>query len=226
MPPEFAKRATIVFLILASSLAETGCTIYGRVDERTVSQPLAPMAEPSWPVGTTWHYEETWRLLDSGSKAWWRIESQGSETFTMLDNTGCKETQADLFTPAVHVQDCEFALVDRIRQVTRTGETWPLEVGKSWRYTTSGLTSRGRRWKSSESECLVESSVRVEIEAGAFDTYKVVCRYPNLKKTWYISPRLESAVIYIRDPDGFHTKRYERLDPNLASEETVGKSPD
>ena len=230
--PKSRARATFLCLLLGSGLATSGCTIYGRVPEQPVAQSLPAMPEPSWPVGTTWHFLEKSKPLDSGTAVWWRVAENSSETLTIVDNGGCTANRVDLFSPALLVKDCRSSGTDSTQVVERQGDPWPLQVGKSWRYTASdkktyfsggevfGSLDTGNRVlsrsKSLESECRVESEVRVEISAGAFDTYKVVCTYRKLKKTWYISPSLEGVVMHIVDPDSWETRQYERIELDTA----------
>lgn len=222
------RLIALTLAALASGLVATGCATYTDVDEMPVSQPLAPMQEPSWEVGTTWHFLLKWKLLDSGSPVWWRVTEQDASTFTTVDNRGCTLTGVDLFSPYVLVRDCLPSRRGRNQEVTRLGEPWPLEVGRSWRYTASGnyvgersgkaVENRyagkpvGWSWESLVTECRVESQVRVKISAGAFDTYKVVCNHPRWRKTWYIAPSLEGIVMHIIDPESAKIRRYERLE--------------
>ncbi len=223
------KRIATLLAILAPGIAATGCTIHSHVDELPVSQPLAPMPKPSWEVGTTWHYLAKWKLFDSGTRVWRQVEAQRDDLHRLITNQGCKVTQADWFTPAVHVRDCRAAGAGFTQEVTptfdtwpleggikqqvkRVGDTWPLQVGKSWHYKTSGVNSRGWEWEEMDSRCVVESEVRVEIPAGGFDTFKVVCESKWWKGTWYVAPSLGTYALYISDPDLTERKRYEYLE--------------
>ncbi|MEO1407631.1 MAG: hypothetical protein AAFV54_14240, partial [Pseudomonadota bacterium] len=175
-----------------------------------VAQPMPPMQKPDWPAGTEWQLMARWRvMIDGGGELWWRIDKKGKRTFTTVDSRGCRRMYEDWFTPPLMFRDCDFARVDLVQEVERTGETWPLQLGRSWSYTVSGLDHRGTRWRSRKAKCFVDSAVQVTIEAGSFDTYKVVCRSMGVRETWYMSPSLGTFAIYIREPDAYQTEYIE-----------------
>ncbi len=209
------NRMLVVLAVLSASLATTGCTLYPHVDEYPVSQPLQPMPEPDWDVGTTWYFLEKWRPVDYGREYWERIEAHRGERHVTADSIGCTMTRSDWFEPAVHSLGCYRGGVGVKREVTRTGDPWPLEVGKSWQYTTSGVNSRGYRWKRRDYWCLVEAQVRVVIPAGGFDTFKVVCESRRWKGTWYVAPSLGTYALYVDDPDLIEITRYEYLKTDM-----------
>ena len=134
-----AKRATVLLAVLATGLAATGCATYTHVEEMPVSQPLPPMREPGWEVGTHWHYLRKQQVLDSGRRVWQYLESQRDDSRRLAMNTGFRVTNQDLFSPATRATDYQLPGRERRQDVppstsaTRTG-------GRSLATSTSGQT--------------------------------------------------------------------------------------
>ena len=76
------------------------------------------------------------------------------------------------------------------------GAMFPLVVGNKMSYTVSGKSSKNPNGWSESRKCEVKSQERVQVEAGEFDTFKVVCNSEWRKRTFYFSPELNDIVLY------------------------------
>ena len=73
----------------------------------------------------------------------------------------------------------------------KSGNIWPLQVGKSETYRATGKTRN--TWPAART-CEVEDQVRIKTHIGTHDTFKVVCRTKWATRTSYVSPKIGRTV--------------------------------
>lgn len=167
-----------------------GCETAPPVEEMTVESALEPAPKPQpAPVGT-----KVVGLYNDGPSKMEKVSIDGSlHTYESLIN-GCRWTEdAELglvFAPSVRWENCNGSTGKR--NLVRDGNIWPLEVGAEVSYTGTGVTSQ--TW-SADTKCEVVDTVRVTVEAGTFDTYKVECSSPWRSTTKYYAPSVQSNVL-------------------------------
>ena len=171
-----------------------------------VSAPLEPMAKPAMRVGD----QETWR--NKKGEEWTRtVVGMDDTTVTFEESDGCTFTrQHEVFAESEKWTNCGS---DGNGTLSLTkGEVWPLETGRKWRYKFSGKTAKGKRWRYKK-ECKVKEEIRVQVPAGEFDTFHVVCNTgSNAKKHYYVSPEAGANVMYKRiDKYGKQVPRSHKL---------------
>jgi len=54
--------------------------------------------------------------------------------------------------------------------------TWPLHVGKSWKYTSTWEGIRARQTEERTRQCTVEATESITVPAGTFQTFRIACR--------------------------------------------------
>ncbi len=81
------------------------------------------------------------------------------------------------------------------RRFPYNGSIWPLQVGATVSYDFKGKNSNGDTWNGTR-RCEVKEEARVTVPAGTYDTFYVICEDPFRSRHWYVSPELETAVLY------------------------------
>ena len=56
-----------------------------------------------------------------------------------------------------------------------------------------------RAWKTKR-RCEVTNTERIRIVSGEYDTYKLVCKERFGTRTWWLSPKVGTAVVYEHRP--------------------------
>ena len=175
------KRKGLLFL--ACLLGVAGCQTVGSPSETEVSKPLAPMAKPTLVVG------DTWRGIDDKAQAIsTRVIAVNGEQISLLRSDGCIQSmKAWEFGTSDVWKDC--AIPDGFHETRSGGSLWPLEVGKEATYVGQGSYDEGQTDWSTLRKCEVESQVRIAVAAGEYDTYKVACRGPLVRRDLVLRPR-------------------------------------
>lgn len=181
--------------LAASVLALHGCAT--STEKRPANVTLPPMERPADPqIG------DLYISIEDAEKEV-RVEVIGidSEAVAYETNDGCVfALPKSGFAPVSKFAGCEGS--SGVQDVTLTnGSPWPLSVGTSWQYRFSGTNTDGDTWQGVRT-CRVEGAVRVTAPIGTYDTFEVVCDEPNRTRTYYASPELGAAVVFMR-----HDKR-------------------
>ena len=108
---------------------------------------------------------------------------------------GCSWTRTSRgFAPATVWSNCPSSGKST---VTVTDDSlWPLEVGNKITYQMKGNSSLIARAWSSRRSCEVVGAVKVKIVSGIYDTFKVICKERWGTRTWWLSPKVGTAVAY------------------------------
>jgi len=113
-----------------------------------------------------------------------------------FDSTdGCSGSYPEPFSFAVSWESCgdgEWSTGGRAFE-SREGEIWPLEVGKTVRWTAAATNSEGSR-SHNERICRVDGTERVEVPAGIFDAFRVICDDKKDRTTDHYAPALKQKV--------------------------------
>lgn len=197
------RHAVHMPLIIGAVLMLSGCAstnMMSKVEEMEPSRNLDPAPRPDPPAaGTVWHGigGETGNVPTR-----WELISVNEDKYIFRDSSGCTWTLTSayddsyLFTNSIQWENC--GSTDGNRRIKgMEGGLWPLEVGKTVKY--KALGHSGGTWGASW-QCEVTDEVGIKVEAGKFDTYKVVCESPWKREVHYYSPELESNVRYLRKP--------------------------
>lgn len=98
------------------------------------------------------------------------------------------------------------------------GALWPLRVGNSAEFVTTGGTGE-RTWK-----CSVTGTREAHVPAGTFDVYRIRCVSgvrpdPVYEHVWYYAPAVGHYVVYVFKRDGRVQERTDLVakDPDLKS---------
>lgn len=174
------------------------------VDELEPSRKLEPAPQPEpEAVGTVWHGRGG---EDGDEITRTELISVEGDEYTFEETSGCRWTSTSAYggyrsTLPIQWKNCGSAGKRNIKG--KEGSLWPMEVGKVVEYEATGrtTTSAGGRWDANW-RCEVVDEVRIEVEAGAFDTYKVVCESKWMREIDYYAPRIETSVRSVKRPKG------------------------
>lgn len=152
---------------------------------------LAPMQEPN-PLseGTVIH-----GLSNGAPTSTEVIKVDGNIRVLLRDN--CEVTRDrthGYFAPEVRWENCEGRSGQHIFH-GKSGNIWPLAVGKSETYRATGKTKD--TWSATRT-CKVEGQSRVKTHIGTHDAFEVVCRTKWATRTYYMSPTVGRFVKYTK----------------------------
>jgi hypothetical protein len=153
---------------------------------------LAPMAKPAE------HIAEA-RWMNKGELGANELVSVEGDLVTRRNTEGktkgCTWTSDGWFSPSVKWENCRNGSTGS-HEFTKTGDIWPLEVGKTESYKVSGK-DQNDTWKTTRN-CEVKAAVLVSIADKQYPTYEVVCKNDWQTHTWYVSPELQRKIKYKR----------------------------
>ncbi len=120
------------------------------------------------------------KWLRKGKPEEWKVTQANSKTVVYLGGSGCKEKfLTHGFALPIEWSNCKpFGTGTAI--VTLKGEIWPLKINKIWKF-----QIKGDNWQTVR-KCKVKKAVKVAINLGEFDAYKVECSDSWNKLAWYI----------------------------------------
>lgn len=153
---------------------------------------LEPMERPSvspFENGTEIHW------LKNGKSSTYYFESIDAGTYTVRWDDGCRSTRLMLmYAPSLEWNHCEYASASQKITETR-GNPWPLSAKTEFQYAYIGnyRGDLGQPWQSIW-KCKVDKQVRVEVPAGEYDTFKLICEDDLTVRTYWISPELRHHV--------------------------------
>jgi len=152
---------------------------------------LAPMPGPDKRnLGWEWHF------IDQHGKPGNMRKIHGTKTMASYTRSdGCRWTRPVLgFAPASVWANCPSS--GKAKVEFAGGDIWPLKVGNHFTYKTSGTSSLfGTSWNNKR-DCKVKYSVKIRTVSGEHDTFKVVCEERWGTRTWWLSPKVGTAVAY------------------------------
>ncbi|MEQ9608656.1 MAG: hypothetical protein RLN99_13425 [Kiloniellaceae bacterium] len=182
--------------------------LVGCANDPTIIRDTGTMLEPM-PKPASLPQEITWSGKDAGVDklisaegdmvTWQQVE--GSES-------GCTWTNDGWFAPTSSWKGCNSS--DGTQQAVKTGDIWPLEIGKTETYQVTGKNASDS-WQTTRT-CEVKSVVLVTVAERDIPAYEVTCEDKWRVQTWYISPELQRVVRY----KNWHNRRGLLTDVTLA----------
>jgi hypothetical protein len=175
---------------------------------------LEPMEKPS-PLSMVAGTERHWLKIDFLSPDDRKehityYESVGAEKYSVRDSDGCSQTSMiGMFAPVLKWYDCRQGRSGTQEIIETMGNPWPLSENTEFQYVFAGKWDDGfgAQWYSTR-KCKVDKQVRVNVPAGEFDTYKLICEDPWLKWTYWISPDLGYRVAFKKKDKTFLSRSY------------------
>ena len=154
-------------------------------------KPLKPMAKPAVKLGAT----KVWR---NSRRQWMEMVMAADErTVSYGSSDGCRYTALrEEFSPWLKWEDCVFGTGEGTAKLIE-GKIWPLQTGTRFVFHYTGKNQKGQSWED-KMDCTVKGTARIEVPAGEFDTYQVVCDTRNYRREWYVAPKLGTTVRFTR----------------------------
>jgi len=153
---------------------------------------------PSLTIGDSWSYERTDRTRKVVDLRQLVILVSRIETELRFDR---KDLETGTVTQSAENADYNNVETDG-RKLTgfRPDFSWPLTVGKKWEGKYSGLNQSRSGQIHSESECEVAGVEPIQVKAGSFQSFKIVCkgtfRTPNNNGQVTLNGRTSAAYWY------------------------------
>ena len=194
----------IFFLgVTLTAISLAGCQTV-KVETAPVTSSLAPYQQPAKYQGAVWTYQKGDKVVEST-----RVSLAATEE-TWSNTEGCKFSRYTTgFAPTLRWTGCSSA--DGTQNVSGDGPSWPIGIGSTFSYEFNGQNVRGDSWSGTR-RCEVTEEVRITVPAGTFDTYHLVCEDPFRSRHWYLSPELETSVLYWdRHKRRGETRRFELI---------------
>ena len=172
--------ALIVSVVLPAAMAASSALAAD-------GKPLKPMAKPAFKAGDT----KVW--LREGREVMEMVMDADAKTVSYATAIGCRFTRShEEFSPNLTWEACsnknggqKVTLID--------GKIWPLEIGRKFVYDVTGGNDGGRNWKV-RMDCTVHEQARVEVPAGEFDTFHIICETKYTHRGFYLAPKLGTVV--------------------------------
>ncbi|NIA70457.1 hypothetical protein HBA54_17815 [Pelagibius litoralis] len=184
-------KTRINLIVLAGcSIVLAACASDESINRETKIE-LTPMPKPANLIDEA-------RWLDKGEPSLDKIVSieDGLVARTVLEgkSKGCDYTTDGWFAPAARWLNCNGSTGNH--KYTKTGNIWPLAVGKTESYKVEGKDNKNT-WKTTRN-CEVAAAVTVSIQDQQYQSYEVVCKDSFNTRTWYVSPQLQRTVKFKR----------------------------
>lgn len=176
--------ASVMLIILGASPS------FGFENLRTLDS-LPPMPGPDFrAIGWEWHF-----IDENGTPGLMRKTEGTSVNASYWRNDGCTWTRNKSgFAPALQWDNCP---TSGLSEYKRYGDPiWPLVVGKKFGYKGTAVNSLNNKKKKFNRRCEVTKIVRIKTNAGEFDTFVVVCKDRWVKRSWWLSANVGTAVVY------------------------------
>ena len=150
-------------------------------------KPLEPMAKPAFKAGAT----KVWRR--AGQDMMEMVMEAGAQTVSYARADGCRFTRShEEFSQSLTWEACNNTSGQQ--KVTLTdGKIWPLKVGRKFNYDVTGGNTGGRNWQVAM-DCVVQEQAGVEVPAGEFDTFHIICDTERRRRGYYMAPKLGTVV--------------------------------
>lgn len=182
------------FILGAAALLLAGCAGDPTID-REAAVSLEPMAKPaSLPA------EMKWSGMGAGHDK--LVSSEGGVvTWTQVEGkeAGCVWVDDGWFGPSTNWKGCAGA--DGTQEIVKSGDIWPLEIGKTESYEVKGQDGTDS-WQTTQT-CTVKAAVLVTVGEKQLPAYEVVCDDSWRTRTYYVSPDLQQTVRF----KNYHKRR-------------------
>ena len=130
------------------------------------------------------------------------------KTQKLSRSNGCVTTNStdDRYGPNLSWEKCNDSRKWHSGEVTkfdREGALWPFKVGNKVKYSYARRNAEGKMFYGTKMSCEVAATETVKVPAGEFGTYRVDCKYPWQKQSFWYAPTLDRTVKFERE----HRKR-------------------
>jgi hypothetical protein len=205
------NKKTVLFVLLTSILSFflVPVSAFEELDEVS----LKPMAKPSpLPIvaGDKWYWLKSGFFNTDKKDHIIYYESVNETNHSARESNGCSWTRmTGKFAPTLEWYDCYQDRSGAQEIINTMGNPWPLSENTEFQYEFTGKWDDGfgAKWHQTR-KCKVDKQVRVNVPAGEFDTYKLICEDPSLKWTYWISPKLGHRVAYELENKSFLSRSY------------------
>lgn len=142
-----------------------------------------PADRPVVHVGDQWHFVQYWSAVSAEPNRIWIVRA-----VTPTEIEGTENGEPLTLTPDLGVLESP-----RTRESNPQSLSFPLEVGKQWRYTTDWLFKAKMSKGSADIEVTVVAHERLRVPAGEFDAFKLVAK-GTLRGISGINSRIEAET--------------------------------
>ena len=132
-------------------------------------------------------------------------EVRDDGTYIGINNEGCSyEAFGDFVSPALAWEKCGSNPKwnsGENRNMVKTGEIWPLQIGNKVSYTYTQANALGEEVGTPTITCEVIDTLNIDVPAGNYKTFQVDCN--RTEKNWsrtatyYFSPELGREIKYV-----------------------------
>ena len=152
---------------------------------------LKPLEKPvPFSIGSTS------KVLKNGKPFESTVISSTSDTTEWKSKDGCVQKNSnEIFTMCIQWNNCPWGTGSSSNKLK--GESWPLTLGKKWKYKING-----NGWATTRS-CKVKGALKVSTSLGEFDTYKVECKDTWNNEIWYVDIS-SGNVVYQTYKNSYH----------------------
>jgi len=195
MRNDLIRTAIITILLSTISGVTLAFEELGKIKLASAEQPA-----PSIP-GSTVHW------LKNGEEYSWTIYTVEDDIQTGEDSTGCKWSALDsTWAPSFSWENCNGST--GTQKITKSkGSAWPMAVKTKFSFNFRGRDQKGGTWTGYR-RCKVKSAVKVQVPAGEYDTYKIICSVDWETLTFWYSPELEMVIAKKRKHKYDRSKNY------------------
>ena len=132
------------------------------------------------------------QVLRKGKPITYSVTAVDGDTESGEGSDGCRYTELNrAYAPSLQWENCSGS--SGSQTITKTvGSPWPMSLETKFSYKFNG-SSDTDSWSGTR-KCKVDGIEKVTTQMGEFDTYKVVCKDPWSKYTWWYAPEIERNV--------------------------------
>lgn len=189
------NRANTVLTGIMVAAAMTGCqsgSTGESVSDAVQSVNVMPPAEkPAADTAGT-----VIRTLRNGEPVTYSITAVDGDRYSVTASDGCNYTEiASAYAPSPEWKNCSGST--GTQTITKVkGSPWPMSVGTKFSYRFRGSDNR-ESWRGLR-KCTVSGTEHLATRLGEFDTYRIVCKDPWSKRTWWYAPEIGLDIKYKR----------------------------
>ena len=192
------RKDRISFLLGGMLVMSTSSAVFA-VEVPEVSGPAFKIKE-----GEVWKSK---RLIN-GEEVIVEATRLDEKTQRISRSNGCVTTNSteDRYGPNLSWEKCNKSRKwhsGKVEEFDREGSLWPFKVGNKVKYSFSRRNADGKIFYGTKMSCEVAATETVKVPAGEFGAYRVDCKYPWAKQSYWYAPALNRTVKFERD----HRKR-------------------
>jgi len=193
------KNNRSCFLLGGVLLLCTSTAVVAAVEVPEVSGPAFKAK-----VGEVWKSKR----LRNGEEITVEATRLDEKTFKTTRSNGCVTTHSteDRYGPSLSWERCNDSSKwhsGKASKFDREGALWPFKVGNKVKYTYARENAEGKYFYGTKMSCEVAATETVKVPAGEFGTYRVDCKYPWQKQSFWYAPAVDRTVKFERE----HRKR-------------------